>query len=205
MSEFFKAELKDKFLQYALERDDYFEVQLLYDEFLRPGYNIQFVEKLVLEIIDYDADLLDVMSGNGSKLFMLSATAYTNRFLEDSNFKDLYIQEEEKWDVFLNQLSNTQKLSFEEKVALGKTEKQSPKKERKLLFTLIAAVIFSFIFSIFSIGKALFGHDSNVTQKQLEQELETMRRALESKQGELENRLIPIESYIKKKDSTNAE
>jgi len=66
MSEFFKAELKDRFLEYALDRNDYFEVQTLYDEFLRPNYSLDYVQKLVKEIQEYDESLLDVMGGNGS-------------------------------------------------------------------------------------------------------------------------------------------
>ena len=69
MSEFFKAELKDRFLEYALERSDYFEIQTLFDEFLRPNYSLQYVEKLVREIQGYDANLLDIMSGNGMEIF----------------------------------------------------------------------------------------------------------------------------------------
>jgi len=156
MSEFFKAELKDKFLQYASERDDYFEVQLLYDEFLRPNYSLQFVEKLIREIMDYDPDLLDIMSGNGSKIFMLSATANTEEFVEEGGFKDIFVAEEEKWDIFIDQLTNTRKLTTEEKVNLGKTEKTSYKRERKLLFVLIAAVAISFLYTLFTIFNDLF-------------------------------------------------
>ena len=53
MSEFFKAELKDKFLRYASEREDYFETRLLYDEYLRPNYSLAYVERLIKEIIDF--------------------------------------------------------------------------------------------------------------------------------------------------------
>ena len=125
MSEFFKAELKDKFLEYASERDDYFETQLLYDEFLRPAYSLEYVEKLIKEIIDFDPDLLDIMSGNGVKIFMLSSTAYTEEFVEEGGFTDMYVKEEERWDILMDQLSTTRKLSTEEKVNLGATEKKS--------------------------------------------------------------------------------
>lgn len=156
MSAFFKAKLKDKFLQYALERDDYFQLQLLYDEFLRPNYSIQFVEKLVKEIMDYNPDLLDIMSGNGSKMFMLSATANTEQFVENGGFKNLFVSEEEKWDTFINQLTNTQKLTTEEKINLGQTAKITYKRERKLLFVLIGAVAISFLYTLFSIFNAVF-------------------------------------------------
>lgn len=178
MSEFFKAELKDKFLQYASERDDYFEVQLLYDEFLRPNYSLQFVEKLVREIMDYNPDLLDIMSGNGSKIFMLSATADTEEFVEEGGFKDIFVAEEEKWDIFIDQLTNTRKLTTEEKVNLGKTEKTSYNRERKLLFVLIGAVAVSFIYTLFSIFNDFF---------------------IEKKQPvELENRIVELQNQNSK-------
>lgn len=187
MSEFFKAELKDKFLQYALERDDYFEVQLLYDEFLRPNYSLEYVRKLIREIMDYHPDLLDIMSGNGSKIFMLSATASISEFLQEGGFKDLYVQEEEKWDTFLEQLSNTRKLSSQEKVNLGQREKKTYRRERLLLFGLIAAVSVSFLFTLFSLLKPLFVgtqegrlRDLEIKQKMLEVENKELREQIDS-------------------------
>ncbi|WP_350287428.1 hypothetical protein [uncultured Croceitalea sp.] len=176
MSEFFKAELKDKFLQYADERDDYFEVQLLYDEFLRPNYSLQFVENLIKEIMDYDPNLLDIMSGNGVKIFMLSSTGYTEDFIEEGGFKQRYIQEEEKWDTFLEQLSNTRKLSSEEKAMLGNTEKGAYKRERLMLFVLIGAVAFSFLFSLFSMMTSFFKDDRYVSKEEFEAALSKIEK-----------------------------
>jgi len=181
MSEFFKAELKDKILQYSAEREDYFETQLLYDEFLRPNYSLQFIERLIKEIIDYDPNLLDIMSGNGIKIFMLSSTAYTKEFVIEGGFKDLYVKEEEKWDIFLNQLSNTRKLSIEEKESLGKTEKTSYKRERTLLYGLIAAVALSFLFTLFSLFKALFDDEKYVSQKEFEKRIQKLENELKPK------------------------
>ncbi|WP_394970513.1 hypothetical protein [uncultured Croceitalea sp.] len=182
MSQFFKAELKDKFLQYASERDDYFEIQLLYDEFLRPNYSLEFAEKLVREIIDYNPELLDIMSGNGSQIFMLSSTAITEEFVEEGGFKDIYISEEEKWDVFLEQLSNTRKLTTEEKANLGKTEKNTYKRERSLLYFLITAVTVSFLFTLFSLGTYIFSGKKRITTSELENKiLELEHQAVEEK------------------------
>lgn len=176
MSEFFKAELKDKFLQYASERDDYFETQLLYDEFLRPNYSLEYVEKAVREIIDYNPELLDIMSGNGVKLFMLSSTAYTQEFLEEGGFKDLYVEEEEKWDVFLEQLANTRRLSTEEKANLGRTEKETYKRERTLLFSLIAAVVISFLFTLFSLIAPFLGRGKSEKIEDLEERVKILEQ-----------------------------
>ncbi len=167
MSEFFKAELKDKFLGYASERDDYFEIQLLYDEFLRPNYSLQYVEKLIIEIIEHDPELLDVMSGNGVKIFMLSSTALTEDFLEEGGFTNLYVKEEEKWDTFLDQLSDRRKLSTKEKENLGITKNKVFKKERTLLKVLISAVAISFLFTLFSIVKSLFFKSDYITNEEL--------------------------------------
>jgi len=174
MSEFFKAELKDKFLQYALARDDYFEIHLLYDEFLRPNYSLEFVEKLIREIIDFDSDLLDIMSGNGSKIFMLSATGLTEDFLHEGGFKDLFVQEEEKWDTFLEQLSNTRKLSHEEKANLGRSEKKVYRRERLLLFGLIVAVAISFLHTLFSVFAPLLSKSEKTRITEIEERMEIM-------------------------------
>ncbi|MEM1339924.1 MAG: hypothetical protein AAF717_11835 [Bacteroidota bacterium] len=199
MSEFFKAELKDKFLQYASERDDYFETGLLYDEFLRPNYSLDYVEKRIKEIIDHDPDLLDIMSGNGMKIFMLSSTAYTVDFLEEGGFTSLYIQEEEKWDTFLQQLANTRKLSREEKSTLGKTKKKAYQRERILLFSLIGAVATSFLFTIFSLLSPLFSDKKYLGV----QEFETRMKALESENGYLKEQLQTIQNELVEKDSIN--
>ena len=196
MSEFFKAELKDKFLEYAHGRDDYFEVQLLYDEFLRPNYSLQYVEKLLREIIDHDHNLLDIMSGNGVKIFMLSSTAYTEEFLEEGGFKDLYIEEEERWDVFLEQLSNTRRLSSEEKADLGRTEKAIYKRERLLLFGLIGAVACSFLFTVYSLLKPLFLETDVSRIVEIEKKLETMEHQNKELRQELDSVLQLYENKI---------
>lgn|GEM_PF-1017936 len=182
MSEFFKAELKDKFLSYASDRDDYFEAQLLYDEYLRPNYTLAFVEKLVKEIIDYDPNLLDILSGNGVKIFMLSSTAYSLDFLEEGGFTQRYIQEEEKWDQFLEQLSNSRKLSTEEKAHLGKTEKKQYKRERTLLFGLLGAVALSLLFTLFSLIKSVFNTNEYMTKEEFQKEIQRLEAKLETEQ-----------------------
>lgn len=174
MGEFFKAELKDRFLEYALERSDYFEIQTLYDEFLRPNYSLQFVEKLIREIQDYDPDLLDIMSGNGVEIFMLASTSSTQDFLDEGGFMDMYVKEEEKWDAFLDELGSNRKLSKDEKQLL---KKNSPnlKKERTLLITLIAAIAISFLFTLFSILKETFLEPDYVPMDDFERKMEQLR------------------------------
>ncbi len=197
MSEFFKAELKDKFLQYASERDDYFETGLLYDEFLRPNYSLQYVEKRIQEIIEFDPNLLDIMSGNGMKIFMLSSTAYTPEFLEEGGFTNLYIQEEEKWDTFLEQLASTRKLSAQEKSGLDKTKKKAYRRERILLFSLIGAVATSFLFTIFSLLTPLFTDKTYLSVR----EFETRMQTLEAENRYLREQLEAIQNELSKKDS----
>lgn len=150
MSEFFKAELKDRFLEYSLDRSDYFEIQTLYDEFLRPNYSLEYVQKLVQEIQSYDLDLLDVMSGNGMDMFMLASTPNTQDFLDEGGFMNLYVKEEEKWDMFLGQLSGTPKLTKEESKQL-KRNTHDLKREKVMLVGLIVAVAVSFSFTLISI------------------------------------------------------
>ena len=185
MSEFFKAELKDKFLMYASERDDYFETQLLYDEFLRPNYSLAYVERLIREIIEHNPELLDIISGNGVQLFMLSSTARTEDFLEEGGFTNLYVKEEEKWDTFLEQLSDSKKLSRDEKVHLGKTNNARPNRERTLLKMLIAAVVISFLFTVFSITKGIFFGEEYVTNEELTKALENLQSKGDNSEDEL--------------------
>ena len=197
MSEFFKAELKDKFLSYASDRDDYFEAQLLYDEYLRPNYSLAFVEKLIREIMDHDPNLLDIMSGNGVKIFMLSSTGYTMDFLEDGGFTQRFIQEEEKWDQFLEQLANSRKLSNEEKAHLGTTEQKEYKRERTLLFGLLGAVALSFVFTLFSLVKSVFDTKEYLTKDEFEKEIQRLEAKLEVQQPDQTSFL----SVLKQNDS----
>lgn len=196
MSEFFKAELKDKFLQYAVDRDDYFEIQLLYDEFLRPNYSLEYVQKLIREIMDHNHELLDIMSGNGSKIFMISSTALTLDFIEEGGFKHLFVQEEEKWDLFLEQLSNSRKLTSQEKANLGKAEKKVYQRERFLLAALILAVTLSFLFTLYSLIAPIFVETDKSRIVQIEQKL----KALEKENSALKEELDSIQ-YLYSKNS----
>ncbi|WP_422860584.1 hypothetical protein ACOKFD_07030 [Flagellimonas sp. S174] len=174
MGEFFKSELKDRFLQYALERRDYFEVRVLYDEFLRPNYNLDFAKKLIKEIRDYNPSLLDIMSGNGSEIFMLASTPKTKEFLSGGGFLDMHVKEEEKWDVFLNQVSGSRKLSKDEKELLKKNS-PSIKREKNLLTFLIAAVVISFVFTLYSILNNVLLEPQYVPKDEFERRLEKVQ------------------------------
>lgn len=189
MSEFFKAELKDRFLEYALERTDYFEIQTLYDEFLRPNYNLQFVEKLIKEIQEYDMELLDVMSGNGMDIFMLASTPSTEDFLEEGGFKDMYVKEEEKWDVFVEQLSSARKLSKDEKQLLKKSSPRL-KREKTLLIVLISAIGISFLFTLISILKSSFLEPDYVPADEFERRIEQLHLQYLEENQRLETELI---------------
>ncbi|WP_343485652.1 hypothetical protein [Allomuricauda sp. d1] len=182
MSEFFKAELKDRFLGYATDRDDYFEVQLLYDEFLRPNYSLEYTQKLVKEIVEYDPELLDVMSGNGTNFFMVSGTDSTEGFLEEGGFTDLFIKEEEKWDNFLEHLSYNIKATSKESALLGKPEKHRSRKEISMLAALIAGVALSFVFAFYSFVKSISSQENYVTKQELQNALNGLHAAPEENQ-----------------------
>ncbi|MGW9687055.1 hypothetical protein [Flagellimonas sp. 2504JD1-5] len=173
MGDFFKAELKDRFLKYALERKDYFETKTLYEEFLSPNYSSDFVLKLVREIQEYDTGLLDIMGGNGVEIFMMASTPKTQQFLDAGGFKDLHVKEEEKWDVFLNQLNPNSHLSKETQ-SLKKTS-SGHKKEKTLLILLVSAVAVSFAFTLFSILYNTIFKPEYVPADEFERELEQVR------------------------------
>lgn len=191
MTEFFKSELKDKFLEYACSRDDYFETQLLYDEFLRPNYDRKFAEKLIEEILEYDNQLLDTISGNGVKVFMLSSTAYTDEFLESGGFKNLFIQEEEKWDTFLQHLGGGRS---SKKKPMKKSTKSSLKRERQWIILLLCMLGFSFLVSSTAVVWTLFS-EPKVSEKELEERLKRMEiRHMEEVQS-LQRELNAIRQY----------
>ncbi|WP_318311626.1 hypothetical protein [Flagellimonas crocea] len=187
MSEFFKAELKDRFLEYALERSDYFEIQTLYDEFLRPNYSLEYVQKLVKEIQSYDSTLLDVMSGNGMDMFLLASTSTTQDFLDEGGFMNLYVKEEEKWDTFLGQLSGTPKLTKEEKRQL-KRNTPDLKREKIMLIGLIVAVAVSFLFTLVSILKETLLEPEYVPADEFERKMNQLQEKyiLENEKLEME-------------------
>lgn len=173
MSEFFKAELKDRFLEYALERSDYFEIQTLYDEFLRPNYSLQYVEKLVREIQEYDSDLLDIMSGNGMEIFLLASTPSTQDFLDEGGFMRMYVSEEEKWDVFLDQLSSKPKRSNDEKKY--PTKGATPlRRERTLLVLLLSAIGVSFVLTLYSFFKEILFEPEYVPADEFDRKVEQL-------------------------------
>ncbi|UII75071.1 hypothetical protein LV716_12485 [Flagellimonas sp. HMM57] len=188
MGEFFKAELKDRFLKYAISRRDYFEVKVLYDEFLHPNYSLDFVEKLIKDIRDHDAALLDVMSGNGVEVFILASTPKTKDFLNEGGFMDMHIKEEEKWDVFLNQLSGDRKLSKDEKLLLEKNSKTF-KREKTLLIVLVSAVVISFLFTLFSVIKGVLIETDYVQKEEFEREMRQLRSKYIEENQSLEKEL----------------
>ena len=187
MSEFFKAELKDRFLEYALERSDYFQIYTLYDEFLRPNYSLEYVQQLVREILAYDSTLLDVMGGNGLDMFMLASTSSTEDFLEEGGFMNLYVKEEEKWDTFLGQLSGMPKLTKEEKKQIKKATPDL-KREKLMLMGLILAVAVSFLFTLISIFNETLLKPEYVPADELERRMEQLRE-----QYILENQKLQVD------------
>ncbi|TMU57378.1 hypothetical protein [Flagellimonas algicola] len=195
MGEFFKAELKDRFLEYALKRRDYFEVQVLYDEFLRPNYSLDFVQKLIKEIQEYDNGLLDIMAGNGVAMFMLASTSKTQHFLDEGGFMDMHVVEEEKWDTFLTQLSRDEKSSKGEKL-LGKEKSPVLKKEKTLLIVLISAVVVSFLFTLFSLVNNAFLKPDYVPVDEFERKMEALRSHYQEENQQLEQALEKAQKTI---------
>lgn len=201
MGEFFKAELKDRFLEYALGRMDYFEIQTLYDEYLRPNYDLGYVEKLIKEIRDYDPNLLDIMSGNGVKIFMLASTSSTQDFLNEGGFMGMFVREEEKWDTFLDQLSSTRKLNVGQKSEPNKTGKKPAGREKVLLFALIFAVTISFLFTLISLFKDVFFDSNKVSKKDFEERLYEIQLQHSQREELLRDEIKALRSQVNEKDT----
>ncbi|WP_190809462.1 hypothetical protein [Flagellimonas sp. S3867] len=207
MGDFFKAEIKDRFLKYALERSDYFEIKTLYEEFLSPNYSLDFVGKLIREIQEFDPTLLDIMGGNGVEIFMIASTPKTEQFLKAGGFKDMHIKEEEKWDAFLGQLAPHPQMSKEETQLLKRTSPKH-KKEKTLLIILISAIGISFVFTLLSLIYNGLLKPEYVPADEFERKLEQVRSQYiqENKRlaAELEETRIIIDS-LKRKTLTDLE
>ncbi len=128
----------------------------------------------MLGLSDYASTLFDVMGGNVAQIFTLPSTPITYPFIDQGGFKDMHVKEEEKWDVFLNQLSGNRKLSKDEKVLLKKNS-TSHKKEKTLLVLLVSAIAISFLFTLFSILKNTFLEPEYVPLDEFERKLEQVR------------------------------
>src|SRR5690606_19331882 len=139
--------------EYTLEYDELFEARILYDEFLRPNYDLEFVDGLIEEILEFDPELLYIEAGQDRPIFKLAPTEKTEDFLEGGGFMDLYVKEEEKWDLFRGQLSTA-------KIPTPKVKREfrpkGLKKEKSMLLVLISAITLSFLFTLVSIIRQTF-------------------------------------------------
>ena len=95
----------------------------------------------------------------------------------------------------MEQLSNTRKLSAQEKANLGRSEKKAYKRERNLLFGLLGAVVFSFSFSLISLLKPLFTDTDQTRLTEIEQKL----KVLELENKELKDQVDSIQFLYTKK------
>nr|WP_298791095.1 hypothetical protein [uncultured Allomuricauda sp.] len=202
MGEFFKAELKDRFLKYALQRRDYFEIKTLYDEFLSPNYNLDFVGKLIREIQEYDSSLLDIMGGNGVEIFMMASTSKTQQFLDSGGFKDMHVKEEEKWDALLNQLASNKQA--QEDTQLLKSTSPKNKREKTLLIILILAIGISFVFTLFSLIYDTLLKPEYVPADEFERKLEQVRSQYIQENERLTQELKQTQAIIDSLRGTNS-
>lgn len=179
MTEFYKAELKDRFMKYTMDRDDYVQPEELYQEFLSPNYQPEYAIQILDEILEFDSELFDVISGNGSRIFMLSATPQTFEFIENGGFKNLYIQEEEKWEVFLRHLSidlhtgRGRDTRAERGKQLG--IERNNRRDRKVFVGLLGVISFSFLYSLVGTIGSLTTPQT-ISQKEFELRLEELQR-----------------------------
>src|SRR5690606_4207703 len=150
-----------------------FQVGILYDEFLRPNYDMEFIYGLLREILEFDSGLLEIEPGHGEEIFTMAPTAKTEEFLEGGGFMGLYVQEEEKWDLFLGQLS-TAKVPGN---PVGKEFRPiALKREKSMLMVLISAIALSFLFTLVSIFKQTFLEPEYVPADEFERKLELLQQ-----------------------------
>jgi hypothetical protein len=130
------------------------------------------------------------------EIFMVASTTSTEDFLEEGGFMDMYVKEEEKWDVFLDQLSGNKKLIKDEQNLLKRTP--AHKREKNLLLLLISAISISFLFTLVSIIKEAwlepdyvpadeFKRKMEQLQEQYLQENQLLRNQLQAAQKQLDS------------------
>lgn len=173
-------------MEYTLEYDEWFEARILYDEFLRPNYDLEFVDTLIGEILEFDPELLYIEPGHGKEFFKLAPTGKTEDFLENGGFMDLYVKEEEKWDLFLGQLSTA-------KIPAVKIKKEfrpnSLKKEKSMLLVLISAITLSFLFTLVSVVNQTFLEPEYVPADEFERKLELLQQQYNQENERLQFKL----------------
>ena len=122
---------------------------------------------------------------------MLASTSKTEDFLDQGGFMNLYVKEEEKWDVFLDQLSNAPKLTKEEKKLLKKNSSSS-KREKTMLIGLISVVGISFLFTVVSIFKETLFEPDYVPADEFERKMDLLREQYILENEKLEKELMGI-------------
>ncbi len=178
MTEFYKSELKDRILRYTMDRDDYIQPEEIYMEFLNPNYKPEFVLEILDEILEFDRELFDVISGNGARIFMLSATPRTSEFIEGGGFKELFLQEEEKWETFLKHLSidaRPRRSGKGPESGEAHLSRGNGRRDRKVFMVLLGVIGFSFLYSLVgTIGSLTTS--PGISQREFDTRLEELRR-----------------------------
>lgn len=147
-----RARVKDRFLGYALYRPDYFNPA----DFLADKEELgeQELQGIVREILEYDAQLLDVLSSNGTDIFLLSSRPRAKEFLENGGFKAVFEREEEDWNALCQQMVNQQ----------ASIDATSSKASKKLYFlpkgwlqrSLAILVLFCVVYTLVDLVRLLF-------------------------------------------------
>ncbi|MEL6916759.1 MAG: hypothetical protein AAFO99_03415 [Bacteroidota bacterium] len=150
MGERQRAGIKDKFLGYSLDRSNYFGIKEFKKEYPSINYGIDDINSLVLEILDYDSDLLDTLSANGSPIFLICSKPSARTFLNQGGFTALYDREEEDWKtLFHNLWENTKTPKLSRTMATRKTMLTVQGNWTYYIFMLMT--IFSFLYVLYDI------------------------------------------------------
>ena len=152
MDERLRAEIKDRFLGYSIDRPDYFMVSdfkkghpdLINDE--------DELIAIVQEIIDFDPNLLDNLSGNGTNIFLVCSKPKAKDFLNQGGFSDIYENEEMEWNLLFKRLLHINM----DKVGKNVTHKQKLYKKDVSYYIFVIISILSFCYCLMDIiGKII--------------------------------------------------
>lgn len=107
----------------------------------------------------------------------------------------MYVKEEEKWDVFLDQLSSTRKLTKDEKKLIKKSNPVL-KREKTLLILLISAITISFLFTLASIFKETLLEPDYVPADEFERKIQQLQEQYIQENQRLQSELKQAERAL---------
>ncbi|WP_411031337.1 hypothetical protein [Spongiimicrobium sp. 3-5] len=147
MEERLRAEIKDTFLGYGLDRMEFFGPKEFMKRYPTLVTNEQELLELIYEIMDFDAELLDSLNGNGKRIFLLIATPKAKTFLNYGGFTKIHQKETEEWERLFHRLREL-RFTRKHKMTISKNGPPGYVLKNWRYYVFVAMAIFSFCYCI---------------------------------------------------------